>query len=178
MGQIKVFIVFVGFALMTIPAVGQIKAVEHFLSQDDNIQKFYVYQSSLRMLNTKGDDAFNQLIKDIRKINVYISEDAPASTSEKYTRMIKDLSKDDFEVLVSVKNNDMHLNLMGKDTEGDRAYYVLAETEGNSFAVFEMDGKLDLRYLESVKTVNFEKLQQIVGQKTGSDSEKTNTEDR
>lgn len=144
-------------------ASAQIKAVEKFVSEnEEGLQKFFIYQSSLRMLNQNGDDDFNRLIKDIRKINVYIAENSGSSPKSDYQRMVSDLTSDDFETLVSVKNGGMHLNLLGKET-GDRAWYVLAATEDESVAVLEMDGKLDLRYLQSLDKVNFDKLKGIVG---------------
>lgn len=153
------------FALLCIASVApaQIKAVEDFISQHDGeIRKFYVYQSSLRMLNQGGDENFNKLIRDIRKINVYVAENAGVSPKSHFRKMITNLSDDAFETLVSVRNDNSLVQLMGKDIKG-RSYYVLAAVEEGSFALLEMDGSLDLRYLEALKSMNVGKLKEIVG---------------
>ena len=145
----------------------QIKAVEKFLKENDNLSKFFIYQSTLRMLNESGDPDFNKLIKGIRKINVYIAEDGSAGvTATRYQRMINDLSAEKFETLVSAKQEGTLFNLMTRES-GDDAYYVLAASEGEDFALLEMDGKLDLRYLQALENVNFTKLRKIVGQDNG-----------
>lgn len=143
-------------------ASAQIKAVEKFVESHKGIQKFFIYQSSLRMLNQDGDEDFNRLIKDVRKINVYIAEDNADVSQAGFQKMLRELSADQFETLVSVKEGQMRMNLLGKES-GSRAWYVLAGNEGSSFVVLEMDGKLDLRYLQSIEDVDLDKLRKIVG---------------
>ena len=145
-------------------SMAQIKAVERFVTaNDDGIEKFYIYQSSLRMLNQKGDADFNKLIRDVRKINVYFSEEANDRIRSGYHTLISDLMNDNFETLVSVKHDGMLINFLGKE-EGKNAYYVLALNEEKSFGIMEMDGKLDLRYLGAIENVDYDKLREIVGQ--------------
>jgi len=151
----------------------QIKAVEQFLSENEGIEKFFIYQSSLRMLNQNGDENFNKLIRDVRKINVYFSEQASDESRESYNKLISALGRDDFETLVSVKHDGMLVNFLGKES-GRNAYYILALTEEDSFGVMEMDGKLDLSYLSAVENVDLDKLREIVGQDKSSDN---NSED-
>jgi hypothetical protein len=115
------------------------------------------------MLNTTGDDAFNKLIRNVRKINVYLSEDGALNSRDTYRQMISGLSDEDFETLVNIKSEELMLNLMGRES-GSKAYYVLAVSEGQMVGVLEMDGKLDLRYLQAIESVNFDKLREIVGQ--------------
>jgi hypothetical protein len=155
--------------LLTTSAFGQIKAVEEFLAEHEKgLEKFYVYQSSLRMLNQKGDEAFNKLIKDIRKINIYISENAALESKAGYHKMVNALLQDDFETLVSAKEGSVLINFLGKESR-NKTYYVLAFTEEDSFAVLEMDGKLDLRYLSAIESLDFDKLRKIVGQENAPD---------
>lgn len=153
---------------ITTIASAQIRAVERFLAENEDLDKFFIYQSTLRMLNDGGNPDFNKLIKGIRKINAYIDEDGDAQVShESYTQMINDLADERFETLITAKQDDMHLNLMSREN-GNDAYYVLAVTEGKSFALLEMDGSLDLRYLQSLEKVKFDRLRNIVGQENNN----------
>ena len=154
----------------------QVNAVEQFLTENPNVEKFFIYQSSLRMLNQGADPDFNKLIKDIRKINVYISEAASESATQSYRKMVQNLGAEEFETLVNVKNDGMRINLMSRDS-GSRSLYVLAASEGSNFAVMEMDGSLDLRYLESLEHLDFAQLRKIVGQDKGNDEQKTTDEE-
>jgi hypothetical protein len=162
----KAFLITVCALAITITASAQIKAVENFLRENEDLDKYFIYQSTLRMLSDGDNPDFNKLIKGIRKINVYVDEDGNAGVSEEsYARMIRELSDERFETLVSAKQDDMHLNLMSREN-GNDSYYVLAASEGQSFALLEMDGNLDLRYLQSLENMNFSKLRNIVGQET------------
>jgi hypothetical protein len=145
----------------------QIKPVEKFLRENKDLQKYFIYQSTLRMLNDTGDPDFNKLIKGIRKINVYISEESSELAKGSYQRLIRELGDAQFETLVSAKQSQMVLNLMSRES-GNEAYYILAAHEGNNFALLEMDGKLDLRYLKSLDNVNFLKLRKILGKEENS----------
>ncbi len=152
-------------AIFTLSLTGsaQIKAVEKFLKENEGLTKFFIYQSTLRMLNNSGDENFNKLIKGIRKINVYVTEGSSEVSTASYKRMISELGAEQFETLVSAKTDGTLLNLMSRES-GNDAYYVLATSEGSNFALMEMDGQLDLRYLEALESMNFEKLRKILGQ--------------
>jgi hypothetical protein len=155
-------------------ATAQIRAVEKFLDDHEDLQKFFIYQSTLRILNQSGNQDFNRLIKNIRKINVYIAEDGSANVSrESHQQMLRDLEAESFETLVSAKQEGMLLNLMSREI-GNDAYYVLAASEGNDFALLEMDGKLDLRYLQSLEDVNFMELRKLVGQENNGNTPEEN----
>lgn len=161
------------FALLlgiSLAASAQIKPVEDFLKANKDLSKYFIYQSTLRMLNQDGDPDFNRLIKDIRKINVYIAmEEGVAVSKQSHQKMLDDLTAVKFETLVSAKMDGALINLMSKE-EGDRAYYVLAASEEANFALLEMDGRLDLRYLQSLEKFDFNKLRKLVGQDVNSDS--------
>jgi hypothetical protein len=148
---------------ISLSASGQIKPVEQFLEQNPDLQKYFIYQSTLRMLNQSGNADFNKLIKDIRKINVYVANEGSAGVSrESYQKMVRDLSSDKFETLVSAKMQGALVNLMSKDS-GSAAYYVLAVTQGTDFMLLEMDGALDLRYLESLDNISLSQLNELLG---------------
>ena len=142
-------------------AQAQIKAVEDFLKEYPDLDKYYIYQSTLRMLNQDGNEDFNRMIKDIRKINAYVAEGSSDVTRDSYNKMIDRLSKDDFEVYVKAKMEETFVNLMGRD-EGKDSYFVLAVHDDDNFALLEMDGQIDLSYLTALDDIDFGKLQEII----------------
>ncbi|MDX1409870.1 MAG: DUF4252 domain-containing protein [Saprospiraceae bacterium] len=146
---------------LTVAGQAQIKAVEAFIEDHPNLDEYYVYQSTLRMINQEGDPDFNRLIKDIRKINIYISEGSTDVTEESYREMLTDLANEGFEVLINAKYEATLINMMSKDA-GNRSYYVLAVRDTDNFGLMEMDGSLDLRYLKALEKMDFGKLQKLV----------------
>lgn len=148
-------------ACIGIAGQAQIKAVEKFIKEHPNLDEYFVYQSTLRMVNQEGDADFNRLIKNIKKINIYISEGSTDVTEESYREMLADLEEEEFEVLINAKYESSLINLMSKDA-GKNSYYVLAVRDADNFGLMEMDGSLDLRYLNALDKINFAKLQNIV----------------
>jgi hypothetical protein len=96
-------------------------------------------------------------------------EEGVAVSKQSHQKMLADLTAAQFETLVSAKMDGALINLMSKE-EGDKAYYVLAASEESNFALLEMDGRLDLRYLQSLEKFDFNKLRKIVGQEVNGES--------
>jgi uncharacterized protein DUF4252 len=135
----------------------QVKAVEDFVKDHPDLKKYYIYQSTLRLLNQSGNEDFDLLIKNIRKINAYVALSGEDVTQKRYDKMISKLEKDDFDVLIRAKYNGAWVNLMAQ-SNGKNSYYVLAVRDSGDFALLEMDGQLDLNYLTALQDVDFAKL--------------------
>jgi len=162
----------------------QVKAVEDFVKDHPDLKEYFIYQSTLRLLNQSGNEDFDLLIKDIRKINAYVALSSEEVTQKDYDKIISKLEKDDFELLIRAKYNGAWVNLMGQD-KGNDAHYVLAVRDTNDFALLEMDGQLDLKYLTAIQDIDFGKLSSILeddnggneksGKKDGGKKEKANS---
>jgi len=135
----------------------QVKAVEDFVKDHPDLKEYFIYQSTLRLLNQSGNEDFDMLIKGIRKINAYVTLSSGDVTQKGYDKMISRLEKDNFELLIRAKYNGAWVNLMGND-KGNDSYYVLAVRDTDDFALLEMDGQLDLKYLTALQDVDFSKL--------------------
>ena len=143
--------------VMSIALNAQVKAVEEFVKDHPDLKEYFIYQSTLRLLNQSGSEDFDLLIKDIRKINAYVALGSGDVTKNEYEKMVSKLEKDDFELLIHAKYNGALVHLMGKD-EGKDSYYVLTVRDTDDFALLEMDGQLDLKYLTAIQDVDFGKL--------------------
>jgi hypothetical protein len=167
------------FGILAVSLTAQSKVVEKFIKKHPELQDYYVYQSTLRAINQEGDPDFNRLIKNIRKINVYIAEGNSSVTRDSYTKMIRDLERDDFESLIIAKYEGTSIDLMSQG-EGKTAYYVLVAMDNDNFGLMEMDGTLDLRYLNTLNNIDFGMLtEQVLGNRSGDkDEEVIEEEDR
>jgi hypothetical protein len=150
----------------------QINAVETFIESNPELKKYFVYQSTLRMINQNNDPGFNQLIKNVRKINVYLGkEENTQILAGSFKTMVSDLKNENFEELITAKYETTRLHLMSSETK-QKSYYVLTLRDNNDFALMEMDGSLNLEYLQSLQEFDFDKLRDLVfdqkSQKSGS----------
>jgi hypothetical protein len=114
-----------------------------------DLRKKYLYQSVIRIANTNGDTSFNKLIKDIRKIIIYLP---PIEDS---TYQIDDVSSgmraDGFEELMTVRTADTtRISLWVNESKHIPHYMGLVDTRKEDY-IFEIDGQLNLQYLSALK---------------------------
>ena len=114
-----------------------------------NIQKKYLYQSVIRLANMSGDPAFNELIKDVRKVTIYLPP------REDSTYQIQDVSsgmrEEGYEELMSVRMEDANKISLWVNESTPRPHYMgLLDTEDDDI-IFEIDGQLNLKYISALK---------------------------
>ncbi len=135
---------FLGCADDTSPSV-----ITRHVARYPEIRKKYIYQSIIRIANIKGDPSFNKLIKDIRKIIIYLppGEDSTYQISDVRSGM----RTDGFEELMSVRTADTtNVSLWVDDSKTSPHYMGLVDTK-NDDIIFEIDGTLNLKYLSALK---------------------------
>ncbi len=112
------------------------------------LKKKYVYQSLIRLANIKRDPEFEKLIKDVRKIILYM----PPSGDSTY--QIKDVQigmrEGGYEELVDVRTADtQRISLWVRDSESRPHYLALLDSDKEDL-ILEIDGQLDLQYLSAI----------------------------
>ena len=114
-----------------------------------DIRKKYLYQSLIRLANIKGDPEFNELIKDVRKIIIYMPPHE--DTTYQITEVRSGMRADGFEELVDVRTADNNrISLWVNESKTIPHYMGLLDTETEDY-IFEIDGQLNLEYLSSLK---------------------------
>lgn len=125
-----------------------------------DIRKKYLYQSVIRLANTSADLAFNNLIRDVRKIIIYLPP------SEDSTYQIKDVSdemkSEGYEELMNVRTGDsLRISLWANETKSLTHYLGLVDNK-NEDIIFEIDGQLNLQYLSSLKIADQKSLMDLL----------------
>ena len=95
------------------------------------------YYSSLNMLNIEDDPGFSEMISDIEKIKVLIIEKEGAEFNKEVVNGIKnDLSSQDFEELMTMKNKDYDIGVYILEDDGDvEGFFFLMDEEDSLIAV-------------------------------------------
>lgn len=124
------------------------------------LRKKYVYQSLIRLANIKHDPDFEKLIKDVRKITLYMPP------SEDSTYQIKDLRTgmrgDGYEELVDVRTKEaQRISLWVKDS-GSRPHYLALLDSDKEDLILEIDGQLDLQYLSAINVADEGSLMELL----------------
>jgi hypothetical protein len=114
-----------------------------------DIRKKYVYQSLIRLANVNHDPDFEKLIKDVKKVILYLPP------SEDSTYQIKDLltgmRSGGYEELVDVRTADaQRISLWVRENGSKQHYLALVDSEAEDL-ILEIDGQIHLEYLNSIR---------------------------
>jgi hypothetical protein len=112
------------------------------------IRKKYVYQSLIRLANIKRDPEFEKLIKDVRKIILYMP---PSGDSTYQIANVRSGMRDDgYEELIDVRTAEaQRISLWVKESESKSHYLALLDSDKDDL-ILELDGELNLQYLSSL----------------------------
>ena len=124
-----------------------------------DIRKKYAYQSIIRLANVKRDPDFEKLIKDVRKVVLYLP---PQGDS---TYQIKELSSgmrtDGYEELVNVRTADaQRISLWVKDVDAKAHYIALVDAQED--VILEIDGHINLEYLTALNVADKQSLMDLL----------------
>lgn len=152
----------------------QSKIMESLKANDKVAQDFYLYPSTLRMLNIPDSDAYNKLIREIRKLSFYrLRPDAFDATA--FTNTVEALKSDEqYEEYMVVDSKEEQLYILGKGV-GDRMV-IIGKTDQEYFAA-ESDGFINLLAIvqlyrdfnneEGQTKAFFSKLSTVMGMQNG-----------
>jgi hypothetical protein len=134
--------------------------IEKHLADYPETRKSYIYQSVLRLANIKQDPDFNKLIRDVKKITIYLP---PREDSTYQIKSIRtNMRSEGYEELMDVRTADKERISLWLNESLPRPHFVgLLDTSGDDY-IFEIDGKLDLEYISSVNVIDQETLRDLL----------------
>jgi hypothetical protein len=125
-------------------ALAQTKTTEK-LDADYDGMSLYFYKNTLRMLNQKGDPAFDDMIKDIEKIRfVLISRnEGKKFTNSDYAKLKSDyLKKESFEEIMNGRLDGRNLNVLVRESGGKVKGTVIMAGDSSNLYVLDILGKI------------------------------------
>ena len=136
------------------------RVFEKHLADNPDIRKKYIYQSVLRLANTKHDPDFDKLIKDVRKITVYLPPREDSTYQLKELR--SGMRSDGYEELMDVRTaSNERISLWVNETLPEAHYVGLLDTSTDDY-IFEIDGQLNLEYLSSLNMTDQSSLRELL----------------
>lgn len=135
------------FLLLAICLIGlgtlsaQSKSIQKLKDDGQTDQHFYFYPSTLRMMNIPQNEAFNDLVRSIRKLSLYRMNNEIFDTKA-FRSTVEILMNDEgYEEYITVDSKDERLYIVGKGNGRDMI--VLGKAQGDHF-IAELDGELNL----------------------------------
>lgn len=111
---------------------------------------FFLYNNTLRMINQKGDKAFDELIKDIEKMKiVWVDKKKKNFGAEAYKKLVTGFKSEKFEEIMNSKYEGKSFNAFIKEKDGDTKGVVIAVDDGENIYVMDIVGKIALNQITS-----------------------------
>ena len=128
--------------------------------QYPKIKKKYVYQSLIRLANIKHDPDFEKLIKDVRKIIVYLPPEG--DSTYQITGLRSSLRTDGYEELIDVRTADaQRIGLWVKES-GEKSHYLGLVDSPDNDVILEIDGEIHPEYLNSILSADQASLKEFL----------------
>lgn len=128
------------------------KVFEKHLADYPDIQKKYIYQSVLRLANTKHDPDFDKLIKDVRKVTIYLPPDQDSAYQVKGLR--SSMRSGGYEELMDFRTaNSERVSLWLNESLPDPHYVGLIDAADAHYIV-DIDGQINLDYISALNVAD------------------------
>lgn len=138
----------------------EVPALSRLETRYPDIQKKYVYQSLIRLANVDKDPDFEKLIKDLRKVILYL----PPKEDSTYqiTSVRNEIREDGFEELVDIRTDDaQRISLFVKEYPTTSHYLAFVDSEEEDI-ILEVDGEIHAEYLGSLAKANQSSLMDLL----------------
>lgn len=140
----------VAFLFITSLCLAQTETTNEF-DRMYSSRTFFLYNNTLRMINQKGDKAFDELIKDIEKMKVvYVSKKDKNFGAEAYKKLLASYKAEKFEEIMNTKYEGKSFNAYIKEVDGDTKGVVIAVDDGENVYVIDIVGKVALNQITSL----------------------------
>lgn len=112
---------------------------------------FFLYNNTLRMINQSGDQAFDELIKDIEKMKiVWINKTEKNFGVNQYKKLVNSYKAEKFEEIMSSKVEGKSFNAYIKEEKGDTKGIVVTVDDSENVYVLDIVGKVALNKITSL----------------------------
>ena len=148
-------------ALIICPALafGQSKVMRNLAEEFPEARVIMLYHSTLNMLNIEEDEEYARMIRDIEKIKLLIVD----KTTQKYSTTViddlkSDLSKYDFEELMTLRSKDYDIGVYINDDDGDIEGFFFIMDEEESLVAVDLVGNMPVgdvgKLIDKIKEAN------------------------
>jgi hypothetical protein len=131
-------------AFHTTEVLGQSKTIQRLMDEDRTNHRFYLYPSTLRMINIAQDEAYNDMVRGIRKL-VFFKMKSDQFDAQDLASTLQSLRGEEaYEDFIVVDGQEEKLHVLGRDKPAETV--VLAKNQGDYY-IADLQGTIDLLQL-------------------------------
>lgn len=156
--------------LISLMSFGQSSTVADFEKTAEGY-KLFLYQSVIRVLNKDKNPDFNMLIRDLDHLRFVSTKLDTTGLEAKAT--FKELDRgvrgEDFIEIMSFDNPGYKCHVYELESSKGKSTWVAVLLMEDRAAVMEMEGSMDLKYIQSLSSLNMDRLQEMLPIKLPAD---------
>jgi hypothetical protein len=124
---------------------GQSETIQKLHKVYDDAFVMFFYKNTLNMLNMQDNKEFQALIDGIDKMKLLrINKAENDFTKDQYKQLVKDYRSEDFEELMTVRQQEMNINAYIKESGGTTKGIVVLLNEAENLTVLDIKGSVPL----------------------------------
>lgn len=124
--------------------------------------KVFLYQSVIRMLNPDQNPDFNKLIKDLDHLRLLSNEPDGETGRTTFASLDQGIKGEGFEMIMSVDNKDKKFHVYELASNKGKTTWVVTFLMDERAGIMEMKGTLDFKYINSLKNLDYSKIEQVI----------------
>ena len=147
------------FSLLLAPAFvfAQSKTTQKFHEEHKDAQVLFFYKSTLKMLyevvEIEETAELKDLVKDIETMKfVRVDKNKTQIDKTYFKKLVSEYHDDDFEDLMTMRQEDMNINVYIKESGGETKGLVLLMENDENLAVLDIKGFVPLNKLAKLAT--------------------------
>ena len=141
--------------LLSFTSFAQSKTVSQFIEKHEPSASFYLYPSTLRMINQENNPDYQRMVRHIKKVSFLTYEKGSQSISKNsLISLQKELAGEQYEELMSFRDTGNQVYIYAKG-ENPEAYVSLVDND-ETLMLFDMQGAPHLPSLMKLVQSDFD----------------------
>ena len=141
----KVIYLFLFLSFYPLLSFGQSQTVRNLIEQVNQWRVFFLYPSTLRMIDAEEKSTYKDFIRDIEIVKIIRIDSSHKDFSKiNVDNITRELASEEFVPLIQVKLNPKVIEIAGKYESIKNPTTVAIINETHTFLLIEIEGKVDL----------------------------------
>lgn len=141
MKDIKLVIVFAFFLGLSIEPLFAQESILKNLVESKRDSKYCFYPSTLRMINLKKNEAYNELVSGVDKFLIY-TLDSIARVDKSYRNISDQYLQAGFDEYATIFGGELNMSIVGKEHSGYQEYVGYFDQKGEMVVAFYLRGNI------------------------------------
>lgn len=143
MNNLKPIIIIHLLALFSLTGFAQSKTFTNWTENKDGFRKLCFYPTTLRMVNLTKDESFNEMIQDIDKLRIFISDNPEKPVKkEEISTLRKGIKSEDYKDMIQVNQGKQVIYVFVKENHEKPTGFAGIVYSENSFMLIDVEGYL------------------------------------